>query len=1229
VVSTHVRRVSALLAPTVAVAVAVAVAVLAVGGVAWAVPALAAPATGATPATAAATAALPSQCSQSGSTETCMFTTRGETDFTVPQNVSSIAVTAVGGHGGTSLSGTPGGLAAVASGSMSVTTGENLFLEVNISGGTAGRDNGIVDGGAGGGESDVRTCGTVTCSAGDSIGSRLIVAGGGGGGGSDDGTGHGGNAGTTGSASDGTNGTDGFANATGGKGAITTGGGGGGTSCGDGGSNGTQGGFAGGPGGNSNSTPGNSGGGGGAGGFGGGGGGGCARAVDFAGSGGGGTSLAESSVGNQSFTQATASQAASVTLVFTAPFEVTTTSLPDGTFDAAYSQSVSAANGTTAFSWQLDGGALPTGLGISSAGQVTGTPTAAGTFTFTVEVTDSESPAKTATAQLSITIDPSATTTVDAVSPPAPNFGDSVSFTATVTDAAGNKVTGGHVQFIVDGTALGSPVAISAGQATSSSTSTLSAGDHTVEADYLSSASYKSSMTMTKFTVGQVTPGFELSASPDFDATVATPVTLTVTLSGAPGAVAPTGTVSFNVDGQPASCSPVTVSGSQATCDLGDLPAGSHNFTVAYSGDPNYTSQTGGLFLYPVAKLATSETITADPAAPMVGDQVTFTATITAGGNPVTGGSVQWLIDGTASGSPVTVGSDGTVALGPVSSLPVGQHTVEADYSGSDQDEATTAQLGITVGQATPAVELSADPASNATVATPVTLTATLVGVAGVTAPTGDVTFTVSGQAATCGSVTISGTTATCALGDLPAGTHDFGASYGGDANYTTATGSLTGYSVTKLTTAETITPTVTSPVFGQPVSFTATMTTGGSPVTGGTVQWLIDGTNDGAPVAVGASGTAQLGPVGNLSAGRHTIEADYSGSDQDAAATQQLDVVVGLAGTVTTIKVTGSALLATVTPITPGAGVPTGTITFAVGGKTAGKVRLSANGTAKLAFKSSGASKASANYSGDASFTPSSASTATKNPKITAKLTSAHQKTRFGWYRSPVKITFTCKAGSAPLTGPCPAPVTLSRSAAAQIVSRTIHGKDGGIATIVISPVNIDQIAPQVKVTGAQNGSTVDAPGPARLTCAATDKLSGLAGACVLAVVQTESTLTWNATATDKAGNTTTSTGRVHLIDYFVAGTTRTAGRFVVTVGKFYTVEAFTESATKAPKYVLAAPAGVKPHPVGPAMTKIGPHLWAIRIHITKAMSKRFKHWTLGVMTGGTLHTIAITLKS
>jgi len=47
-----------------------------------------------------------------------------------------------------------------------------------------------------------------------------------------------------------------------------------------------------------------------------------------------------------------------------------------------------ASGGTTPYTWMLSGGTLPTGLTISSAGYISGTPTAEGDFKFTVEVND-------------------------------------------------------------------------------------------------------------------------------------------------------------------------------------------------------------------------------------------------------------------------------------------------------------------------------------------------------------------------------------------------------------------------------------------------------------------------------------------------------------------------------------------------------------------------------------------------------------------------------------------------------------------------------------------------------------------------------------------------------------------------------------------------------------------------------------------------------------------------
>lgn len=64
------------------------------------------------------------------------------------------------------------------------------------------------------------------------------------------------------------------------------------------------------------------------------------------------------------------------------------TTLPNGTMGSAYSQTVTASGGTAPYSYAVTSGAVPTGTTLSSAGVLSGTPSAAGTFGFTVTATD-------------------------------------------------------------------------------------------------------------------------------------------------------------------------------------------------------------------------------------------------------------------------------------------------------------------------------------------------------------------------------------------------------------------------------------------------------------------------------------------------------------------------------------------------------------------------------------------------------------------------------------------------------------------------------------------------------------------------------------------------------------------------------------------------------------------------------------------------------------------------
>jgi hypothetical protein len=109
--------------------------------------------------------------------------------------------------------------------------------------------------------------------------------------------------------------------------------------------------------------------------------------------------------------RATATQAFAITVA--AALTIPTATLPNGTVGTPYSQTLAPAGGTAPFTWSVSTGALPTGLVLSAAGSLTGTPTAAGTFTFTIQVAD----AAMATATQSFTITVTAALTITTASP--------------------------------------------------------------------------------------------------------------------------------------------------------------------------------------------------------------------------------------------------------------------------------------------------------------------------------------------------------------------------------------------------------------------------------------------------------------------------------------------------------------------------------------------------------------------------------------------------------------------------------------------------------------------------------------------------------------------------------------------------------------------------------------------------------------------------------------------
>jgi hypothetical protein len=110
-------------------------------------------------------------------------------------------------------------------------------------------------------------------------------------------------------------------------------------------------------------------------------------------------------VSDSSPTPQTASQPLAVSVTGPSPLVISTTSLPNGAVQTAYSATLAARGGTVPYYWSAISGALPAGLGLdNSTGAISGTPTQSGGYTFTVQLKDSASPPQFATNTFTITV---------------------------------------------------------------------------------------------------------------------------------------------------------------------------------------------------------------------------------------------------------------------------------------------------------------------------------------------------------------------------------------------------------------------------------------------------------------------------------------------------------------------------------------------------------------------------------------------------------------------------------------------------------------------------------------------------------------------------------------------------------------------------------------------------------------------------------------------------------
>jgi hypothetical protein len=613
------------------------------------------------------------------------------------------------------------------------------------------------------------------------------------------------------------------------------------------------------------------------------------------------------------------------------------------------------------------------------------------------------------------------TTVVSSANPSV--FGEPVFFTAAVSPATGTDTPTGTEQFQIDGSNFGVPVVLTNGSAVSDITDTLAVGSHTVVAMYSpDTAAFVASAGTLSQTVNKADTTTTLSSltnpsvygqSVEFVATVE---------AVAPGSGLPSGQVDFN-DGSAFLGSGNLVLDNltgkmEADFQTSSLSAGSsHAITAAYQGDISFNGSSGSL-TQTVNAASTTTSVNSAINPTVFGQSTSFTATVAvqSQGSGTPTGSVQFQIDGSNFGTPVTL-INGIATSDSTSSLAVTSHTVSALYTPD-----TTSFLASS-GSLTQVVNA----ASTTTTITPLVsspvvgqtnqYTATVSPVApGPGTPQGSVQFSIDGSLFGLPVTLVNGSATSIIVAPFSSGTHVVTAVFTpSDGNFTGSTGTLSQF-VGKASTTTSLTINPLTAVYGQSINFSVTVDrvfpAVGFPANGSTVT-LFDSLNGAAPTIYGTLILGQSGiPLPTVQVGTNIFTAVFNGDANDFTSTSSpVTVTVSEASTTTTVQANGATqvspgiytlntatqqlnLFAQVDVLSPGAGTPTGTVTFAFSGPTNFTIVDVLGQPGQNFTLQNGTYTIYATYSGDGNFNGSTSSTITLtvNPPPAALVAHANQ---------------------------------------------------------------------------------------------------------------------------------------------------------------------------------------------------------------------------------------------
>ena len=407
------------------------------------------------------------------------------------------------------------------------------------------------------------------------------------------------------------------------------------------------------------------------------------------------------------------------------------------------------------------------------------------------------------------------------------------------------------------------------------------------------------------------------------------------------------------------------------------------NIDVSEDAQPSFAAASSPLDIELIGTAepvnSTTTTLTSNPDPSGFGQSVAFTVTVVTGtgtGNLTGTVSIADTFGGTTTtiATGLALNASG-VATFSTTTLAVGLHSVVATYAGDTQHftSSSAPALTQTVLEGTSiAVTSTVNPSA---VGQSVTFTSTVIAAAGGVTPDGTVSF-MDGTTILSTQTMNTGGVATYATSTLTAGIHQITAVYNGDTpkQIQGSTSAILSQEVQAPTTA-TLTSSLNPSIYGNSVTFTATVPPSGASAPTGTVSFLDGATAIGAGTLAGNPGVATF-TTSALSVGTHPITAAYAGDSMNGASTSlPVSQVVNQAQTATTVTAAPSPGIAggpeTVTAtvkVSSGSGTPTGTVTFTSGTTQLGSAPLNNAGTATITpALAQGSYQIVATYSGDA----------------------------------------------------------------------------------------------------------------------------------------------------------------------------------------------------------------------------------------------------------------------